>query len=60
MAKSSKIRTYAKLVGFDVVGKLTYMGKWNLLNRCYMDESKNIYLIDIVLGTIRIKPYKKG
>lgn len=54
-----KIRSFAKSVGFDVVGKITYMGKWNLLNRWYMDEGLNAYLIDIAIGTIRIIPHKK-
>ena len=55
-----KIRTFAKSVGFEVVGKLTYMGKWDIINRWYMDEARNIYLVDIVLGTVRIKPRKKA
>lgn len=55
-----KIREYAKSVGFDVVGKITYLGKIGLLNRCYKDEGGNIYLIDISIGTIKIKPNKKG
>ena len=49
-----KIREYAKSVGFDVVGKLTYIGKYGLSNRLYMDEDKNRYLIDTILGDIRI------
>lgn len=55
-----KIRTYAKSVGFDVIGKLTYMGKWDLCSRWYMDEGLNAYIVDIVLGEIRIRPHKKG
>lgn len=55
-----KIRTYAKSVGFDVVGNLRYMGKWNICNRWYMDEEQNIYLVDICIGTIRIIPHKRG
>ena len=51
-----KIRTYAKDVGFEVVGKLTYMGKWDLCNRWYADEARNTYLIDVVIGGIRIIP----
>lgn len=54
-----KIRDYAKSVGFDVVGNLRLMGKWNICNRWYMDEAQNVYLVDIVLGTIRIIPHKK-
>ena len=55
-----KIRDFAKSVGFEVCGKLTYMGKWDLSSRWYMDEERNIYLVDTIIGTIRIKPNKKG
>ncbi len=54
-----KIRDFAKSVGFDIVGKLTYMGKWNLSTRCYADENKNLFLVDMVIGTIRIRPKQK-
>lgn len=54
-----KIRDYAKAVGFEVVGKLTYMGKWNLCSRWYMDEARNTYLVDVVIGGISIIPHKK-
>ena len=54
-----KIRAYAKEVGFEVVGKLTYMGKWDLCNRWYVDEARNIYLVNVVIGGIRIIPRKK-
>ena len=53
-----KIRDYAKDVGFDVVGKITYMGKWDLSTRCYADEGKNLFLVD-ELGMIRIRPKQK-
>ena len=53
-----KIRDYAKYVGFEIVGKLTYMGKWNLSTRCYADEGKNLFLVD-ELGMIRIRPKNK-
>ena len=53
-----KIRDYAKAVGFDVVGKLTYMGKWDLSNRWYADEARNAYIVDVVIGGIRIIPSK--
>ena len=53
-----KIRDYANYVGFEIVGKLTYMGKWDLTTRCYMDENKNLFLIDDI-GMIRIRPAKK-
>lgn len=49
-----KIRNYAKSVGFEVVGKIRYMGKWNLSNRWYMDDASNVYLINICIGTIEI------
>jgi hypothetical protein len=55
-----KIRTFAKSVGFDVVGNLRLMGKWNLCCRWYMDEGGNAYIVDVILGTIRIIPNKKG
>lgn len=53
-----KIRDYAKSVGFEIVGKLSYMGKWDLSTRCYTDEGKNLFFVD-ELGMIRIKPAKK-
>lgn len=53
-----KIRDYAKYVGFEVCGKLTYAGKWDLSTRCYVDENKNLFLVDDI-GMIRIKPNKK-
>jgi hypothetical protein len=56
--KTMKIRDYAKSVGFDVVGKLTYMGKWDLSTRCYSDDGKNLFLVD-ELGMIRIRPKQK-
>lgn len=51
-----KIRAYAKAAGFEVVGKLTYMGKWNRNARWYMDEARNAYLIDTNIGGISIIP----
>lgn len=54
-----KIREYAKSVGFEVCGKLTYMGMWDLSTRCYADENKNLFLVDMVIGTIRIRPKQK-
>lgn len=54
-----KIRDYAKSVGFDVAGKIHYMGKWDFCNRWYMDEAGNAYLVDVVIGGIRIIPRKK-
>lgn len=53
-----KIRDYAKYVGFEIVGKLTYMGKRGLSTRYYMDENKNLFLIDD-MGMIQIRPAKK-
>ena len=49
-----KIRDYAKSVGFEVVGKITYLGKRNRDTRVYIDEAKNEYWLDEVLGTICI------
>lgn len=54
-----KIRNYAKSVGFEIVGVLRYMGKWDRNTRWFMDEGQNAFLIDDVIGTIRIKPKKK-
>lgn len=51
-----KIRAFAKSVGFEVVGKIRYMGKWDLSNRWYMDDVGNTYLVDVVIGGIRIIP----
>lgn len=56
MKEQGKIRTFAKSVGFDVVGKLTYMGKWDLLTLWYMDDARNAYLVDTNIGCIRIIP----
>lgn len=57
---SMKIRKYAKAVGFEVVGKLRLVGKWNICTRWYADDEGNAYLIDSVLGTIRIIPNKRS
>lgn len=51
---SGRIRSFCAAVSFSVVGKLQYMGKWDHCNRWYMDEAQNAYLIDEVIGTIRI------
>lgn len=58
--KKSKIRTYAKSIGFDVIGKLRYMGKWNRNNRWFMDDEQNVYLINDVCQSIDILPKKKA
>lgn len=50
----SKIRNYCETIKFKIVGKLNYMGMWDRNNRWYMDEAQTAYLIDTVLGTIRI------
>ena len=55
-----KIRDYAKAVGFDVVGKLRLMGKWDICNRWYADDAGNAYLVNTVIGGIRIIPRKKS
>ena len=54
-----KIRTYAKSVGFDVIGKLRYMGKWDRNSRWFMDNEQNIYLLNDVTQGISIMPKKK-
>ena len=41
---TSKIRNYCKKIGFNVVGKITYYGKRDVLHRMYMDEAKNSVL----------------
>ena len=51
-----KIRAYAKSVGFTVVGKLRLVGKWDICNRWYADDAGNAYLVDVVIGGIRIIP----
>ena len=56
--KTMKIRDYANSVGFVVVGKLTYMGKWDLSTRCYADENKNLFFVNDI-GMIWIKPHRK-
>lgn len=53
-----KIRNYAKSIGFEVIGKLTYMGKRGLAHRWYMDEAKNQYFIDFCVGDVCIKTNK--
>ena len=58
--QSMKIRTFAKAVGFEVVGKLRLMGKWDNCTRWYADDVGNAYLVDVVIGGIRIIPRKKG
>jgi hypothetical protein len=54
------IREYAKSVGVEVVGNLTYMGKWDLSHRWYQDEAHNAYLVDTSLGSVRIIKSKSG
>lgn len=51
-----KIRAYAEAVGFQVVGRITYMGKLDLNHRYYVDEGRNLYLIDTILGYVSIFP----
>lgn len=53
------IRDHAKKVGFEVVGKLSLMGKWDLNNRWYADEAGNAFIVDNEIGVIRIIPKKK-
>jgi hypothetical protein len=42
------------MVGFEIVGKLTLMGKWDFSNRWYMDQAGNAYLVDVVIGGVRV------
>lgn len=53
------IRDYAKSVGFEVVGNLSLVGKWDLSNRWYKDEAGNAFIVDTVIGGVRIIPKKK-
>ena len=55
----NKIRDHANKVGFDVIGKLSLMGKWDLTSRYYMDEGGNVFIVDPVVGGIRIIPKEK-
>ena len=56
---SGIIRTYAKSVGFCVVGKLHYMGKWDMHTRWFVDDAGNLYLVDDIIKSIDIRPNKK-
>lgn len=58
-AATMKIREHAKKAGVEVVGKLSLMGKWDLSNRWYMDEAGTAFVLDNVIGGIRIIPKKK-
>lgn len=53
------IRDEAKRAGFEVVGKLSLVGKWDLSNRWYMDEAGNAFIVDTIIGGVRIIPKKK-
>ena len=55
-----KIRDYCEKVGFEIVGKLTRMGKWDLSSIWFMDEAGNAYLIDTVIGGVRIIAKRKN
>ena len=35
------------------------MGKWDLCNRWYMDERGNVYVVDVVIGGIKIIPPRR-
>ena len=48
------IRDHAKSVGFEVVGNLSLVGKWDLSNRWYTDEAGNAFIVDTVIGGVRI------
>ena len=54
-----KIRQYANTVGFTVVGRLHLVGKWDLCTRWYADDAGNAYLVNVVIGGIRIIPARK-
>lgn len=54
-----KIRDYAKAVGFAVVGKLRLVGWWDLCTRWYADDAGNAYLVNTVIGGVRIIPRNK-
>lgn len=54
-----KIRDHAREVGFEVVGKLSLMGKWDLTSRWYADEAGNVFIVDMSIGGVRIIPNKK-
>lgn len=58
-AATGKIRRHAKKAGVEVVGKLSLMGKWDLNHRWYMDEAGTAFILDNVIGDIRIIPKKK-
>ena len=51
-----KIRDYCKKIGFEVVGKITYMGKRNPLHRMYMDEAGTKYWICEAVGEVYVLP----
>jgi len=53
------IRAYAQAVGFQVVGRISYLGKYDLSLRQYIDEAGNRYLIDTVLDKISIVPARR-
>ena len=53
------IRDHAKKAGFEVVGKLSLMGKWDLTSRWYADEAGNAFIVDTNVGGVRIIPNKK-
>ena len=56
-----KIRDHAKSTGLEVIGKLSLMGKWDGFgNRYYMDEGGNAFIVDAIIGCIRIIPKKKA
>ena len=58
--RCTKIREYAKTVGFEIVGKISYLGKRDLCTRVYTDEAGNLFLLDVVIGGIRIIPRKSN
>lgn len=48
------IREFAKSVGFEVVGKITYLGKESRNTRVYLDEAGNEYWLNSLSESITI------
>ena len=55
-----KIRDHAKQIGFEVVGKLSLMSKWDLCSRWYTDEAGNVFVVDVIIGGVKIIPKRKA
>lgn len=59
MITMSKVRDHCQKIGFEVVGKLSLAGKWDLSSRYYTDEAGNAFIVDTNIGVIRIVQKKK-